>query len=593
MNDGYDWARLNLQSVTEEDSFQEFLRKAELAGTEFQAEKLNIQFVSSKSKAGLLSDTEKSAVKKLIDENQNMLRIPRRPPWTKDTSADELRANENKSFLEWRRDLALLQEKEGLVITPYEKNLEFWRQLWRVIERSDVVVQILDSRNPLLFRCEDLEKYVKEVDANKQNVLLLNKADFLLDEQRKIWAEYFDNQKIKIAFFSALEPESEEAKAESDDESSDESDEIDSEEEQSVNESGSEEKQLTVDEIKEKAAEIEKNLDEAEKLLEQVSVNNTVKEELQVSQENHEIKNSSKILTRQELIDFFKSIRESHPSAKETITIGLTGYPNVGKSSTINALLQEKKVSVSATPGKTKHFQTLFLDKELILCDCCGLVLPSFCFTKAEMILNGILPIDQMRDHVPAINTLCTLIPRHVLEDTYGILITKPLEGEDPNRSPHSEELLLAYGYNRGFMTANGQPDQSRSARRVLKDFVNGKLLYCTAPPTAEQNQFHTFPERQKDVLDVEKLPPRQQRAMKLVSGVTSKDIDDIFFHSTDSQAHIKGRNVMSFKPPVMMGAQQVGSTSSLSSGISKPWKGQKREKREKLRRKFAHLDQH
>lgn len=585
-----------MQSVTEEDSFQEFLRKAELAGTEFQAEKLNIQFVSSKSKAGLLSDTEKSAVKKLIDDNQNMLRIPRRPKWTKDTSADELRANENQSFLEWRRDLALLQEKEGLVITPYEKNLEFWRQLWRVIERSDVVVQIVDSRNPLLFRCEDLEKYVKEVDSNKQNVLLLNKADFLTDEQRRVWAEYFDNQKIKIAFFSALEPESEGAKAESDDdESSDDSNDDETSDGGDDEESDSKEKKLTVDEIREKAAEIEKNLDEAEKLLEQVSFNNEGKEQPQVSQETQEIKNSSKILTRQELIDFFKSIRESHPSAKEIfITIGLTGYPNVGKSSTINALLQEKKVSVSATPGKTKHFQTLFLDRELILCDCCGLVLPSFCFTKAEMILNGILPIDQMRDHVPAVNTLCTLIPRHVLEDTYGILITKPLEGEDPNRPPHSEELLLAYGYNRGFMTANGQPDQSRSARRLLKDFVNGKLLYCTAPPTVEQNQFHTFPERQKEVLDIEKLPPRQQRAiaMKLVSRVTSKDIDDIFFRSTDSQAHIKGRNVMNFKPPVM-GAQQIGSSSSLSSGISKPWKGQKREKREKLRRKYAHLDQH
>ena len=38
------------------------------------------------------------------------------------------------------------------MVTPYEKNLEFWRQLWRVIERSDVVIQIVDSRHPLLFR---------------------------------------------------------------------------------------------------------------------------------------------------------------------------------------------------------------------------------------------------------------------------------------------------------------------------------------------------------------------------------------------------------------------------------------------------------
>lgn len=33
------------------------------------------------------------------------------------------------------------------------------------------------------------------------------------------------------------------------------------------------------------------------------------------------------------------------------------GYPNVGKSSTINALFRGKKVPVSATPGRTKHFQ--------------------------------------------------------------------------------------------------------------------------------------------------------------------------------------------------------------------------------------------
>lgn len=28
-----------------------------------------------------------------------------------------------------------LQENEDLLLTPFEKNLEVWRQLWRVIER--------------------------------------------------------------------------------------------------------------------------------------------------------------------------------------------------------------------------------------------------------------------------------------------------------------------------------------------------------------------------------------------------------------------------------------------------------------------------
>lgn len=86
-------------------------------------------------------------------------------------------------------------------MTPFEKNLEFWRQLWRVIEKrfehlliflifleffSDVLVQIVDARNPLLFRCEDLENYVRELspDNKKLNVILVNKADLLTDAQR-------------------------------------------------------------------------------------------------------------------------------------------------------------------------------------------------------------------------------------------------------------------------------------------------------------------------------------------------------------------------------------------------------------------------
>lgn len=53
-----------------------------------------------------------------------------------------------------------------------------------------------------------------------------------------------------------------------------------------------------------------------------------------------------------------------------------------------------------------------------------------------------------MRDHVPAVNLLCARIPRHILEEKYGIVIAKPLEGEDTNRPPHSEELLLAFACN-------------------------------------------------------------------------------------------------------------------------------------------------
>lgn len=40
--------------------------------------------------------------------------------------------------------------------------------------------------------------------------------------------------------------------------------------------------------------------------------------------------------------------------------------------------------------------QTLYLSEDIMLCDCPGLVFPAFVTTKQEMIISGILPIDQV-----------------------------------------------------------------------------------------------------------------------------------------------------------------------------------------------------
>ena len=53
-----------------------------------------------------------------------------------------------------------------------------------------------------------MEKYVKEVSQLKQNLLLVNKSDFLTLEQRKAWADYFNKENIKFAFFSAITEDS-------------------------------------------------------------------------------------------------------------------------------------------------------------------------------------------------------------------------------------------------------------------------------------------------------------------------------------------------------------------------------------------------
>lgn len=367
--------------------------------------------------------------------------MPRRPAWTTSTTPAELERSERDAFLEWRRGLAQLQESDDLLLTPFERNLEVWRQLWRVIERSDLVVQIVDARNPLLFRTEDLEKYVLEVDHEKRNLLLVNKADLMTSEQRRGWADWFDEQGIRFAFYSArLAKEA-----------------IESENELKI--TGSSE-----------GSDIDIPESQAGQLAEEFD-NISIDERSDVSNDTHLEPNPNetstgdprtKILTVHELQSLF--LRESPPPKgsliiashlipghdplhPQKIVVGLVGYPNVGKSSTINSLLGEKRVSVSSTPGKTKHFQTIHLsspdiDTGVILCDCPGLVFPNFASTKAELVCNGILPIDQLREWTGPAELLARRIPKGVLEQLYSFKIyTK----NDSNQAITGEELLISF----------------------------------------------------------------------------------------------------------------------------------------------------
>ncbi|XP_063080354.1 large subunit GTPase 1 homolog isoform X2 [Cavia porcellus] len=657
LNDGYDWGRLNLQSVTEQSSLDDFLATAELAGTEFVAEKLNIKFVHPETRTGLLSFEESQRIQKLHEENRQFLSIPRRPIWDKNTSPEELKQAEKDNFLKWRRKLVRLEEEQKLILTPFERNLDFWRQLWRVIERSDVVVQIVDARNPLLFRCQDLvsancrpwdsreagtsaracgccsallslrpwartvrllgqvtcqrlfpsagmhraaqECYVKEIDANKENVILINKADLLTAEQRRAWAAHFESEGVQ-------EPEHSEAGEASTAESADSSSEEDTgkpspcPDSEAVSEDDSEYEDCLEEEEEEEeedwhtcseegsGAEEEKEEEEAYSRGWRDSPANPGASTGEAPQSRLP-RNLSHLVSRQELLELFKQLHGGRRVKAGQLTVGLVGYPNVGKSSTINTILGNKKVSVSATPGHTKHFQTLYVQPGLCLCDCPGLVMPSFVSTKAEMTCSGILPIDQMRDHVPPVSLVCQNIPRRVLEATYGISLTKPREDEDPHRPPTSEELLTAYGSMRGFRTAHGQPDQPRSARYILKDYVRGKLLYCHPPPGIDpvtfQYQHQRLLENKMNGAEI-KTQPSRDRKEKQIENV----VDKTFFHQENVRALTRGvQAVMGYQP----GSGPVTAAAVSSENVvGKPWKKHgNRNKKEKSRRLYKHLD--
>ena len=55
-----------------------------------------------------------------------------------------------------------------------------WNELYKVIDSSDVVVQVLDARNPMGTRSTLVEKYLRTETPHKHLVFVLNKASYII-----------------------------------------------------------------------------------------------------------------------------------------------------------------------------------------------------------------------------------------------------------------------------------------------------------------------------------------------------------------------------------------------------------------------------
>ncbi|XP_062202484.1 guanine nucleotide-binding protein-like NSN1 isoform X1 [Phragmites australis] len=76
----------------------------------------------------------------------------------------------------------------------------FYKELVKVIEASDVILEVLDARDPLGTRCIDMEKMVRKADPSKRIVLLLNKIDLVPKEAVEKWLTYLREEMPTVAF---------------------------------------------------------------------------------------------------------------------------------------------------------------------------------------------------------------------------------------------------------------------------------------------------------------------------------------------------------------------------------------------------------
>ncbi|RMZ91257.1 hypothetical protein DV736_g1484, partial [Chaetothyriales sp. CBS 134916] len=210
----------------------------------------------------------------------------------------------------------------------------------------------------------------------------------------------------------------------------------------------------------------------------------------------YSIRNTSETLLRS-----LKSYAASK-QLKRSIAVGVIGYPNVGKSSVINALTSRlnKGTQSSACPagaeaGVTTSLQEVKVDRKLKILDSPGIVFPTTSDSEgqskqrrraeheARLILLNALPPSQIVDPLPAIRLLLERLSsspslyEKVLQQ-YGISALGPFGNGDT-----VTDFLVQVARKRGRLGKGGVPNLTSAAMAVITDWRDGRIQGWSEPP--------------------------------------------------------------------------------------------------------------
>ncbi|CAJ0871658.1 8098_t:CDS:2 [Entrophospora sp. SA101] len=160
---------------------------------------------------------------------------------------------------------------------------------------------------------------------------------------------------------------------------------------------------------------------------------------------------------------------------KTSITVGVIGFPNVGKSSLINSLKRAKVCGVGASPGSTKSMQEIHLDKNIKLLDCPGIVFTNNDRSKKnkyeEILLRNFIKIELLDNPIPPVELIVSRFSKQLMA-RYNVPIFKD-----------TDEFLIFVARQTGRLKRGGIPDLESAAKLVLQDWNSGKIPYFTTPP--------------------------------------------------------------------------------------------------------------
>ncbi|KAM3961640.1 nucleostemin 1 [Aphomia sociella] len=288
----------------------------------------------------------------------------------------------------------------------------YYREFKKVISEAEVILEVVDSRDPLGTRCAQVEEAVRE--SGKRLVLVLNKADLVPRNNLTAWLKYLRRSAPAVPFKASTQDQ-------------------------------------------------QHNLGRKK-------MKHIVKEK--------EMKGSACVGA--ELLMSLLGNYCRNKGIKTSITVGVVGLPNVGKSSIINSLNRSKACNVGSTPGVTKQMQTVQLDSKIKILDSPGIVFHSGSEGDASVALKNAIRVGSLKDPVTPATAILLRANKQTLIDLYSIpAFSKP------------QEFFASVASRMGRFKKGGVPDQDAAARILLNDWNIGKVRYFTEPPETPDSEVH------------------------------------------------------------------------------------------------------
>lgn len=175
------------------------------------------------------------------------------------------------------------------------------------------------------------------------------------------------------------------------------------------------------------------------------------------------------------LISLLRQFGKLHEDKKQ-ISVGVLGYPNVGKSSVINTLISKKSCKVAPVPGETKIWQYITLFKRISLIDCPGVVVDSAGDTETDSVLKGVVRAERLECPEDFVLAVTEKVKREHIAGQYKLT-------KEESKWESTTQLLETIATKAGRLRKGGDPCLRSAAITILNDFQRGRLPHFVKPP--------------------------------------------------------------------------------------------------------------